>query len=74
LFATRREIEQLADLLAEVIGLQARLVEIVDRLAPPADTRRLASGRPGPPAEGFPAAGKPVRPGLRLVRPTSEGR
>lgn len=54
LFATRREVEAIADLLAEVIQMQARLAAIVERLTAPADT--LA-----------PSGARVPRPGLRLV-------
>lgn len=54
LFATRQQVEQLADLLEEVIQVQARLVAIVDRLIPPAE-------RSAP-------SGANRRPGLRLVK------
>ena len=53
LFATHEQVEQLADLLEQVLDLQARLVAIVDRLTAPTET-----------AAEFAAVS---RPGLRLV-------
>jgi hypothetical protein len=53
LFATRDQVEQLADLLEQIIQLQGRLVEVVERLIPP--------------AEASPDSGETSRPGLRLV-------
>jgi hypothetical protein len=47
LFATRAEVEQLANVLGQVLAVQAGLVRVVDRLAP-APRRRVRTPRPGP--------------------------